>query len=256
MEIGQSSFSHWIDGPSIHQSGQLEEVGRCGRIDFKKACTGRERGVVNGRFPKVEVLRGFLIEQRAKHWASLCHRFENTRERPHWFGRRLEICINKDCSIIPPSLASADSFINNYMPMKTAQKLHNPPSAFPDSAPLSITGICSYKNVPAMLFLTIAFLCCHTESPTQNPYNRTLSPARRDELAKIRQRQLANAVHYIWETGEDKFAFRYFHTGFWESCEKHSDGENKKRMASNIDTLAARHIFNYAVALFMDCFFH
>uniref|UniRef100_A0A3B4U424 Si:ch211-149k23.9 n=1 Tax=Seriola dumerili TaxID=41447 RepID=A0A3B4U424_SERDU len=32
-----------------------------------------------------------------------------------------------------------------------------------------------------------------------------------------------NAVHYIWETGEDKFAFRYFHTGFWESCEKHSD---------------------------------
>lgn len=62
------------------------------------------------------------------------------------------------------------------------------------------------------------------ESPTQSPYNRTLSPARRDELAKIRQRQLANAVHYIWETGEDKFAFRYFHTGFWESCEKHNDG--------------------------------
>lgn len=64
-----------------------------------------------------------------------------------------------------------------------------------------------------------------TESPTQNPYNRTLSPARRDELARIRQRQMANAVQYIWETGEDKFAFRYFHTGFWESCETHNDGE-------------------------------
>eukprot|EP00063_Salmo_salar_P082422 XP_014057257.1 PREDICTED: germ cell-specific gene 1-like protein isoform X2 [Salmo salar] len=64
-----------------------------------------------------------------------------------------------------------------------------------------------------------------TESPTQNPYNRTLSPQRRDELAKIRQRQLDNAVHYIWETGEDKYTFRYFHTGFWESCEKHVDGE-------------------------------
>ncbi|XP_034030493.1 germ cell-specific gene 1-like protein [Thalassophryne amazonica] len=64
-----------------------------------------------------------------------------------------------------------------------------------------------------------------TESPTQNPFNRTLSPARREELAKIRQRQLANAVHYIWETGEDKYAFRYFHTGFWESCEKDTDGE-------------------------------
>ncbi|KAM8846094.1 uncharacterized protein ACB058_012544 isoform 5-T7 [Synchiropus picturatus] len=64
-----------------------------------------------------------------------------------------------------------------------------------------------------------------TESPTPNPFNRTLSPARREELAKIRQRQLANAVHYIWETGEDKFAFRYFHTGFWESCEKHNDDD-------------------------------
>lgn len=70
-----------------------------------------------------------------------------------------------------------------------------------------------------------ACLTVTPESPTQNPYNRTLSPARRDELARIKQRQLANAVHYIWETGEDKFAFRYFHTGFWESCEKHSDGK-------------------------------
>lgn len=78
-----------------------------------------------------------------------------------------------------------------------------------------------------MLF-SVSSPCAVTESPTQNPFNRTLSPARRDELAKIRQRQLANAVHYIWETGEDKFAFRYFHTGFWESCEKHSDGETTK----------------------------
>lgn len=76
-----------------------------------------------------------------------------------------------------------------------------------------------------MLLRCSGGFCVAPESPTQNPYNRTLSPARRDELAKIRQRQLANAVHYIWETGEDKFAFRYFHTGFWESCEKHNDGE-------------------------------
>lgn len=96
-----------------------------------------------------------------------------------------------------------------------------PPSAFWIPA---IKEIRRYGHVTKMLFS----LRCHTESPTQNPYNRTLSPARRDELAKIRQRQLANAVHYIWETGEDKFAFRYFHTGFWESCEKHSDGETTK----------------------------
>ncbi|XP_031432145.1 germ cell-specific gene 1-like protein [Clupea harengus] len=67
-----------------------------------------------------------------------------------------------------------------------------------------------------------------TESPTpdpRGPSNRTLSPKRREELAKIRQRQLANAVQYIWETGEDKYMFRYFHTGFWQSCEKHIEGE-------------------------------
>ncbi|XP_036394148.1 germ cell-specific gene 1-like protein [Megalops cyprinoides] len=70
-----------------------------------------------------------------------------------------------------------------------------------------------------------------TEKPTGDPRNEssvpvsTVSPKRREELLKIRQRQLANAVHYIWETGEDKYAFLYFHTGFWESCEKHTHGE-------------------------------
>uniref|UniRef100_A0A9J7XV11 Si:ch211-149k23.9 n=1 Tax=Cyprinus carpio carpio TaxID=630221 RepID=A0A9J7XV11_CYPCA len=70
-----------------------------------------------------------------------------------------------------------------------------------------------------------------TENPTSDPQNPlpTLLPKRREELARIRQRQLANAVHYIWETGEDKYTFRYFHTGFWESCEKHADGERCRR---------------------------
>ncbi|XP_006010778.1 germ cell-specific gene 1-like protein [Latimeria chalumnae] len=34
-----------------------------------------------------------------------------------------------------------------------------------------------------------------------------------------------NLVQYIWETGEDKYTFRYFHTGFWLSCEAHHAGE-------------------------------
>ncbi|KAH0626461.1 hypothetical protein JD844_001448 [Phrynosoma platyrhinos] len=33
-----------------------------------------------------------------------------------------------------------------------------------------------------------------------------------------------HVVQYIWETGEDKYAFRYFHTGFWLSCEEHQGG--------------------------------
>ncbi|XP_028819588.1 germ cell-specific gene 1-like protein [Denticeps clupeoides] len=67
-----------------------------------------------------------------------------------------------------------------------------------------------------------------TESPTNDPKrepNVTMSPNQKEELAKIRQKELANAVHYIWETGEDKYMLRYFHTGFWQSCEKHNDEE-------------------------------
>ncbi|GAB0196367.1 germ cell-specific gene 1-like protein [Grus japonensis] len=29
-----------------------------------------------------------------------------------------------------------------------------------------------------------------------------------------------NVVHYSWETGDDRFLFRYFHTGIWYSCEE------------------------------------
>lgn len=29
-----------------------------------------------------------------------------------------------------------------------------------------------------------------------------------------------DVVHYSWETGDDRFAFRYFHTGIWYSCEE------------------------------------
>lgn len=66
------------------------------------------------------------------------------------------------------------------------------------------------------------------EAPTPDPKssvsNVTLSPLQKEELAKIRRKQLANAVQYIWETGEDKYMLRYFHTGFWLSCEKHNEG--------------------------------
>ncbi|XP_074874000.1 germ cell-specific gene 1-like protein [Carettochelys insculpta] len=34
-----------------------------------------------------------------------------------------------------------------------------------------------------------------------------------------------NAVQYVWETGEDKYVFRSFHTGFWLSCEEHRGDE-------------------------------
>ncbi|XP_043074169.1 germ cell-specific gene 1-like protein [Puntigrus tetrazona] len=71
-----------------------------------------------------------------------------------------------------------------------------------------------------------------TEVPTADPKkpdsNVTMSPKQKEELARMRAKNLANAVHYIWETGEDKYMQRYFHTGFWLSCEKHSDGAGEK----------------------------
>ncbi|XP_044027284.1 germ cell-specific gene 1-like protein [Siniperca chuatsi] len=71
-----------------------------------------------------------------------------------------------------------------------------------------------------------------TEAPTPDPRNPasnvTLSPLQKEELARIKRKQMANAVHYIWETGEDKYMLRYFHTGFWLSCEKHNEGEDQE----------------------------
>ncbi|MED6241163.1 hypothetical protein ATANTOWER_000764 [Ataeniobius toweri] len=72
----------------------------------------------------------------------------------------------------------------------------------------------------------------HPEAPTLDPKNPvsnvTLSPQQKEELALIRKKQLANAVQYLWETGEDKYMLRYFHTGFWLSCEKHNEGDDQE----------------------------
>uniref|UniRef100_A0A4W5PXB0 Si:ch211-232m10.6 n=1 Tax=Hucho hucho TaxID=62062 RepID=A0A4W5PXB0_9TELE len=46
-----------------------------------------------------------------------------------------------------------------------------------------------------------------------------------NKQTRLRKKALANAVHYIWETGEDKYMLRYFHTGFWLSCEAHNEEE-------------------------------
>ncbi|KAK9527173.1 hypothetical protein VZT92_015830 [Zoarces viviparus] len=71
-----------------------------------------------------------------------------------------------------------------------------------------------------------------TETPTPDPRqllsNVTLSPLQKEELARIKRKQMANAVQYIWETGEDKYMLRSFHTGFWLSCEKHNEGEDQE----------------------------
>ncbi|CAL8299933.1 unnamed protein product [Lota lota] len=75
-----------------------------------------------------------------------------------------------------------------------------------------------------------------TESPTsdpQSPLPNGTGPSpdqkeEQEEQVRQRQKQLANAVHYLWETGEDKYMLRSFHTGFWHSCEKHNEGHDQE----------------------------
>uniref|UniRef100_F6TBZ7 Germ cell associated 1 n=1 Tax=Ornithorhynchus anatinus TaxID=9258 RepID=F6TBZ7_ORNAN len=35
-------------------------------------------------------------------------------------------------------------------------------------------------------------------------------------------------VHYSWETGDDRFTFRYFHAGMWLSCEENVEGPGER----------------------------
>ncbi|KAM4031589.1 germ cell-specific gene 1-like protein 2 [Anomaloglossus baeobatrachus] len=38
----------------------------------------------------------------------------------------------------------------------------------------------------------------------------------------------SSAVHYSWETGDDKFIERRFHAGIWHSCEENVSGDGEK----------------------------
>ncbi|XP_043930542.1 germ cell-specific gene 1 protein [Protopterus annectens] len=52
-----------------------------------------------------------------------------------------------------------------------------------------------------------------------------------------------NTVQYNWETGDDRFAFRYFHTGMWYSCEENIIGTGEKcRSFIDLTPLAERGI--------------
>ncbi|KAM3923680.1 germ cell-specific gene 1-like protein isoform 1-T2 [Leptodactylus fuscus] len=51
------------------------------------------------------------------------------------------------------------------------------------------------------------------------------STATNSDLTDINGTLDQNVVHYNWETGDEKYAFKYFHTGFWFSCEKHQGEE-------------------------------
>ncbi|XP_038676879.1 germ cell-specific gene 1-like protein isoform X1 [Scyliorhinus canicula] len=85
-------------------------------------------------------------------------------------------------------------------------------------------------NLVALVFSTTAFVTTYWCEGTQKVpkpncdketklncinFNSTTAPP---NVSKT------NQVHYSWDTGDDKFVFRYFHTGIWYSCEENLNG--------------------------------
>ncbi|XP_053132789.1 uncharacterized protein LOC128336723 isoform X2 [Hemicordylus capensis] len=100
-------------------------------------------------------------------------------------------------------------------------------------------------NLLALLFSATAFGTTHwcegtqrVPKPTCGPHKRTncldygYEPAANETAAAGNSSSSAaassNVVHYSWETGDDRFLFRYFHAGIWYSCEENINTPGEK----------------------------
>ncbi|XP_067911781.1 germ cell-specific gene 1-like protein [Heterodontus francisci] len=86
-------------------------------------------------------------------------------------------------------------------------------------------------NLVALFFSTTAFIttywCEGTQKVPKPNCNKEI------KLNCINFNSTANSshpnlVHYSWDTGDDRFFFRYFHTGIWYSCEENINGIGEK----------------------------
>lgn len=86
-------------------------------------------------------------------------------------------------------------------------------------------------NLAALLFSTTAFISTYWCVGTQRVPKPTCSKQRRQNCIDYGVNETdPSKVHYSWETGDDRFLFRYFHTGIWYSCEENVlDGGEKCR---------------------------
>ncbi|KAJ7306067.1 hypothetical protein JRQ81_010433 [Phrynocephalus forsythii] len=95
-------------------------------------------------------------------------------------------------------------------------------------------------NLVALLFSATAFGTTHWCEGTQRVPKPTCGPHKRtncldygyeeegNRTAANGTRPAANVVHYSWETGDDRFLFRYFHAGIWYSCEENINTPGEK----------------------------
>ncbi|XP_032930080.1 germ cell-specific gene 1-like protein isoform X2 [Catharus ustulatus] len=80
-------------------------------------------------------------------------------------------------------------------------------------------------NLMALLFSTTAFITTHWCEGTQRVPKPSCGKEKKTNCLNYGGNETANetnqnVVHYSWETGDDRFLFRYFHTGIWYSCEE------------------------------------
>uniref|UniRef100_A0A8C5GGG6 Germ cell-specific gene 1-like protein n=1 Tax=Gouania willdenowi TaxID=441366 RepID=A0A8C5GGG6_GOUWI len=83
-------------------------------------------------------------------------------------------------------------------------------------------------NLAALLFSTTAFITTYWCQGTQRVPKPTCSKQRHQNCIDYGVNETDQSkVHYSWETGDDRFLFRRFHTGIWYSCEEniHEAGE-------------------------------
>ncbi|XP_041893754.1 germ cell-specific gene 1-like protein isoform X2 [Corvus kubaryi] len=88
-------------------------------------------------------------------------------------------------------------------------------------------------NLMALLFSTTAFITTHWCEGTQRVPKPSCGKEKKTNCLNYGGNETANetnqnVVHYSWETGDDRFLFRYFHTGIWYSCEENINAAGEK----------------------------
>ncbi|XP_038276765.1 germ cell-specific gene 1-like protein isoform X1 [Dermochelys coriacea] len=88
-------------------------------------------------------------------------------------------------------------------------------------------------NLMALLFSTTAFITTYWCEGTQRVPKPNCGKDKKTNCLNYSGNETANetnqnVVHYSWETGDDRFLFRYFHTGIWYSCEENINAAGEK----------------------------
>ncbi|KAM9746262.1 germ cell-specific gene 1-like protein [Menidia menidia] len=84
-------------------------------------------------------------------------------------------------------------------------------------------------NLAALALACTAFATAYWCQGTQRVPKPTCGARRRTDCIDNGENETdRNRVHYSWETGDDRFLFRRFHTGFWASCQEDVTGPGEK----------------------------